>query len=288
MKSIALKTNNSQALEYLHREMSNFNLDNVYFSCKEFKHYNNIIIHYTGSNNELFITKLSTLLSFLVIYVFEENFLRQIIYKNYFYFSSNEREIILNNCFDIMVDSKKYLKNKFDILFLLFKEYLTNSKNIFLSGIVNFRFNKYYDILSSIVDEAVNGFIIEKEYKEFISLMKLYINSQKSKVDVVHIIYSKNFNMILDENKNIIENSNDIFKAKFLSDISFSANDYTLNTLLDILPNKIYIHLIDNTADEFIHTLNLIFENRIINCTDCSICNLYKKGSVGSGYKLTD
>ncbi len=66
------------------------------------------------------------------------------------------------------------------------------------------------------------------------------------------------------------------FNAKFLSDISFSKNDYTLNTLLTLLPKKIYIHLIDDYIDEFINTLKLIFEKRISYCHDCDICNIYK------------
>ena len=276
MKSIALKSNNSHVLEYLQQELENLNMDNIYYSKKKFKHYNNIIIHYTGNNDEFFITKLSSLLSLLIVYELEDSILNQIIYKNYFYFSISERKIILNNCFNIMVDSKEYLKQKFNILQVSFTNILTENKNIFLNGYLNFRFSKYHNFLNSIVDEAVNTFIIEKEYKEFISLIKLYVNSQKSKINIVHVIYSKNYTLILDENKEIISHSKNNFNAKFLSDISFSTNDYTLNTLLDLIPEKIYIHLIDNVIDEFVNTLNLIFEKRIINCTDCNICNLYK------------
>ena len=64
---------------------------------------------------------------------------------------------------------------------------------------------------------------------------------------------------------------------KYLSDISFSSNDYTLNTLLTLIPKKIHIHLITPHIDEFITTLKAIFEDKIIICTDCNICNLYKK-----------
>ena len=103
MKSIALKTNNSQAIEYLQNELANFDMEDVHFSYKELKHYKNIIIHYTGKNENIFISKISTLLSFLVIYEFEENFLKDIIITNYFYFSPPERDVILNNCFDIMI-----------------------------------------------------------------------------------------------------------------------------------------------------------------------------------------
>lgn len=52
--------------------------------------------------------------------------------------------------------------------------------------------------------------------------------------------------------------------------------NYTLNTLLTLLPQKIYIHLIDDYIDEFINTLKLIFEKRISYCHDCDICNIYK------------
>lgn len=71
--------------------------------------------------------------------------------------------------------------------------------------------------------------------------------------------------------------TDDIFKAKYLSDITFSSNDYILNSLLTLLPKKIYIHLTDNYIDEFINTLELVFENRIHLCTDCNICKTYKK-----------
>lgn len=169
-----------------------------------------------------------------------------------------------------------YLKNKYKALHQTFNKYLSNNKKLYLNGFIIFRLTKYVEILGNIVDEAVNSFIIEKEYKEFISLLKLYINSQKSKTGIVHIIYSSNFTILLDENKNIIENSKDIFNAKFLSDISFSTNDYTLNNLLELLPKKIFIHLIDNTIDEFVKTLSLIFEKRLFICNDCNICSLYK------------
>ena len=115
-------------------------------------------------------------------------------------------------------------------------------------------------------------FDIEKEYLEFISLLKLYINSQSPKTNIVHLIYRKKDSLLLDENKNIIPLDDSVYQAKYLSDISFSQNDYILNTLLTILPQKIYLHLIDNNIDEFANTLLLIFEKKIEICSDCDIC----------------
>ena len=68
-----------------------------------------------------------------------------------------------------------------------------------------------------------------------------------------------------------------ILSRKYLSDISFSSNDYILNTLLNLIPKKIYIHTMNDTTDEFINTIKLIFEDRVSLCNDCSICKIYKK-----------
>lgn len=275
MKSIAIKTNNSQTIEYLKNNLKKIYLKDVYFSCKHFKHYTNIIVHYKGNDTQEFLKEVSTILSFLVIYEFEEVFFRQIISKDFFYFSKEERSVILDNCFNIIIDSDTIIKEKFEILFSSFLNYVIEHKNIFLSGFINFRLQSYWDVLEKIVEDAVNSYILEKEYNEFISLLRLYINSSETIEDILHIVYSKDFTIMLDSNKNIINNSQNAFKAKFLSDISFSTNDYTLNTLLTLLPEKIYVHLIDNKIDEFITTLSLIFEKRLEICTECNICKLY-------------
>jgi hypothetical protein len=85
---------------------------------------------------------------------------------------------------------------------------------------------------------------------------------------LVHLIYNAGSPTLLDENKKIIKTDCNILNAKYLSDITFSDCDIALNTLLNLIPKKIYLHLIDNKIDEFITTLKLIFENRIVLCTD--------------------
>ena len=79
----------------------------------------------------------------------------------------------------------------------------------------------------------------------------------------------------MNQNKHVISVDEIIFDEKYLSDISFSSNDYALNALLTLLPKKIEIHLI-GYEDEFINTLKLIFGTRISICTDCNICRTYR------------
>ena len=79
MKSICIKTNNQKSIDYLLDGLNNTYLDNVYFSCKKYKTYNNIIVHYTGNNTEAFLKELSYILSNLIIDIFEIDIIRKII-----------------------------------------------------------------------------------------------------------------------------------------------------------------------------------------------------------------
>ena len=99
MRSLCIKTNNSDLLNYLLNEFKNLDIKNVCFSENEFKVYKNIILHYSGNDESLFLSKISSILSFLVIDEVEDTLLKRLIMQNYFYFDSTEREKILAICF---------------------------------------------------------------------------------------------------------------------------------------------------------------------------------------------
>lgn len=278
MSSLCIKTNNDDILTYLKKEISEFNMLNVFYSMKEFKSYKNIIIHYTGIDNELFYTKLATILSYLVIDYFESDIIKNILVSNYFYFDNPESIKILDLCTENLCDDEEFaFVNRQMLLFDAFYEYITKHHSIVLSGFINFRLKDYRNILENLVDFSVNEFIIEREYLEFVSLLKIYVNSQSVSSSTVHLVALENDTFLLNDNLELIDIDKKALNAKYLSDVSFSNNDYILNTLLNLLPQKIYFHLVSplNNTD-FLNTLQLIFENRIEFCHDCNICNLYK------------
>lgn len=272
MKSYCIKINDNKIASYLLNQIEKIDFNNIYYSNKQFKIYKNVILHYTGENLSGFKEFLTELICNTIFQFYEDKILLRIINSNYFYFDNFERGIILDNCRKMI---EVEYQNKHEILFKKLREYIENERKIVLEGVVNFRIKKYIQFLDSIVDMSVNQYIIEKEYTEFISLLKTYINSTDSGIDILHLIYSNGESILLDKDKNIVSISDNIMNAKYLSDISFSSNDFALNTLLSILPERLDIHVID-TEDEFIETLKLIFENRVKICKDCNICRTYK------------
>ena len=244
MSSLCIKTNNDEILKYLQNEFKDFNMLNVSFSSNEFKNYKNVIIHYKGTDTELFYTKLATILSYLVIEYFENSIIKTILISNYFYFDNYEIEKILKLCGENICDDYEFsFQSREMLLFDAFFDYISQNKTIILTGFINFRLTAYRTLLNELVDFSVEEYIIEREYLEFISLLKLYVNSQLPITPIIHLVSSNLGILLLDENLNIIELDKSNLNTKYLSDISFSDNDYVLNTLLNLLPRKLYLHL---------------------------------------------
>ncbi len=277
LKSFCIKTNNNRIVNYLLEEFEDVELENIYISKLKFKFYNNFIVHYKGEDLNSFYTIFSNILSSAIIEFYEKDIIKHIINSNYFYFTDIEqRKIfdIVNNYIYNEELTESYIRK--DSIIISCIEYFSNNKSAILDGFVNFRLNDYIKIVDYIVDLAVNKFVIDREYTEFIDLLKCYINSKDYGINIVHLIYQNQESILLDEFKKMIDLDDSILNSKYLSDITFSSNDYTLNTLLTLLPEKIYIHLIDGTQDEFINTLKLIFDDRIYICNDCNICKIYR------------
>ncbi|MGN1327922.1 MAG: putative sporulation protein YtxC [Clostridia bacterium] len=284
MVSLCIKTNKNNIIQSLMKNISTINLDDIVFVQKDFSKYTNIIVHYLGNNIPVFYEELCSVLTECIIKHYESLIIHNLILLNYFYFDDVDMNIIESNCNSMLSSSPTLdnnasttteIANKYQYLWNDILRYISSNKSILLDGIVAFRVSNYINCLENIVDFAVNQFIINREYSEFIDLLKIYISSRAPGIDLVHLIYINSESILLDKDKNIITLCKDNLDAYYLSDISFSSNDYALNSLLSLLPKKIIVHLI-SPSDDFINTVKLIFGDVVTTCTDCNICKTYK------------
>ena len=283
MVSLCIKTTKNDVADFLMQSLDSVDLDDVVFVQKEFSKYINVIVHYLGNNIPVFYNVIAELLTDCIIANYESSIVYNLLVLNYFYFSNDDINTIKHICCDTLKDDTP-LNNSCTMNELLDRKvllsndvlkYVSYNKSLVLDGFVNFRIRDYIDCLDNIVDFSVSQFIINREYAEFIDLLRMYIDSRETEAEIVHLIYLSGESILLDKNKNVISLSKESMDSRYLSDISFSSNDYALNSLLALLPRRIIIHLI-GPSDDFIDTIKLIFENRVSVCEDCNICQTYK------------
>lgn len=279
MKSVCIKINNTSIIEYLLNKFSSLDLEHFYISSNSFKIYDNVIVHYSGDNLNLFFDYVCSILTDTVIKFYEPIKLKKDLNKDFFYFLPSEKNRILELCKEENSDTSEFFEDKYFSIYNAFSKYIHENHSLVLSGFFTFRLYDYHQKLDYILNTCINRYLIEREYFEFINILRLYINSNPPHTSNLNLIYLKDQSLLFDENnQNIDIKSSNSLHAKFLSDITFSDNDYVLNYLLNTLPSHLTLHIPfeGSLEDDFINTLKLIFENRVSICNNCNLCCIYK------------
>ena len=155
------------------------------------------------------------------------------------------------------------------------KNCIEENNEINIDGFIRFRMKELFQEIEVIVDRIVERHIVEKEYNEFIKLLKYFVEIQESKIEEVNIIIDEmGMYTILDGD------SNDIYNL-FLDEmedfsmplIGVNKDDLLISGLIANSPNKIVIHGAENSLNvEIIETIKQVFEDKISFCCGCSSC----------------
>jgi len=278
LKTFCIKTNNKKAITFINKKLEKIKLDKVFVSNVSFALYKNIIVHYKGDQPKKFTSFISKILTECILYLYEKNLILSLINKNYFYFSDYEKEKIYEHYLQHSNESE-YLHDKKLLIKSAVSKYFNENSKMILDGFVMFRLTDCIILLDEIIDLSVNSFLLEKEYIEFIYLLKVYIESKFPTLELVHFIYHNDNCLLLDQYLNVIPVNKDIDDIRYLSDITFCDNDYFLSTLLQISPQKLIIHC-NEYDNDFINTLKLIFADRVEDCVECGICSIFIENNI--------
>lgn len=228
-------------------------------------------------------TYISNALADYIIRQYEERLLSRIINGNFCYFNAAEKKEILGRSLSIIRNEDKTFINSLfqirrrNVIIRRLMEYFDNSNNIILDGFVNFRLKEYIRDLEDVVDKAVDDFLTDREYREFIRLLRYFVDIQEPKIDTVHVIVSYNNKYILlDGSKKEITNE---CIQEYVNEISggeINYDDLLVSSLITFAPRKIVIH---NSTGQFrnkelMDTIKNVFFGRVIFCQGCDLCSL--------------
>ncbi len=216
----------------------------------------------------------------------EVKLIDKILQSNYSFLSNDERKFILNQL-NFFLENEFYYDNmeipykinrKAKTLYKII-DFLTYNDTIHVMGFLKFRLKSYFEELNDVIDRAIEEYMMEKEYKEFIKLLKYFVNIQEPKIDVLNIIVDKDGRYHLhDENLKAINDDYIRALAKDFVDNDLSYDDLLISALITIAPKKIVIHYASNIKNkEIIETIKNIFDKSLYMCNNCRICNLNKE-----------
>lgn len=223
----------------------------------------------------------SDILYQIIVDNFQKDIIFKIINSNYDYFKNEETNEIASRCIGILKgavsssseDYSYYLNRKDKVAKKIF-EYVCESTDIIIEGFLRFRLKEYNSELEDLVDKVVEEYLVEKEYNEFIKLLKYFVEIQESRIEIVNIVIGMDGNYYMYDNK-CNEITEEFLKEMINEDMSGDTNcdDLLVSSLITAAPRYIIIHNLSNVKNkEIIETIKSVFSERVKVCQGCSLC----------------
>lgn len=227
-------------------------------------------------------TYISNALADYIIRQYEEKLIMRIINSNFCYFNAAEKKEILQRALSIIRNEDKTFINSLfqirrrNVIVRRLMDYFDNSNSIILDGFVNFRLKDYIKDLEEIVDKAVDDFLMDREYREFIRLLRYFVEIQEPKIDTVHVIVNyDNKYTLLDGSKREITNECIQEYVNEITEGEINYDDLLVSSLITFAPRKVVIHSKGHFRNkELMETIKNVFYGRVIICQGCELCSV--------------
>lgn len=285
MTTIGIKRNEFEIKDYILSNLETLNKNNLELIVEDYIESDTLFIK--CSLKEGFLSKvkdkkayeeliynIASTLSDVIIDNYESLLIKKIIKDYYIYVTDSEKKQIFEYANKLIKNEENiydgffYRQSRRSKIIKSIFNYLKTERLLILDGFINFRLDEYTKDLCIIVDKAVEEYITQKEYNEFIKLLRYFVEIQESKVNVVHVVAEKNGGYtLLDEKKSIISYEDvDDLKQEVLNK-EFNYDDLLISNLITIAPKKIYLHNISEFSNkEIIQTIQSVFYDRTEIC----------------------
>lgn len=211
---------------------------------------------------------------------YEAEQIEHMLSKNYDYLTNEDIDLIKDRCIMSLngmgmftADNLSLIISRKNTILKTIEDYLEENKELIIDGFITFRLRALSNQLKMIVDRMVEEFIVEKEYSEFIKLLKYFVDIQDSKYQLINVFiqntgeYQIKDEQFMDITKEFFEDFNIDIK------IDATIHDMLLSALITYAPKKIVIHGVENTvSQETIDTIQNIFADRLTLCKGCDFC----------------
>ena len=228
---------------------------------------------------------ISNVLYKIIVDIFRKKELFEYITDTYFFLNHEEIFELEENIIETL-NGKAKIKDDFSFscmniinsMIEKIKECIEENEEINIDGFIRFRSRELAKDIEAVVDKSIEKYMIDREYNEFIKLLKYFVEVQDSKIDELNLIIEPNGKYLIMDDK-----GKDIYE-KFVGEMSdckigsgINSEDVIISGLITSVPKKIIVHLKDNCINkDFLNTISKVFGERLIYCEKCSMCEKNK------------
>lgn len=236
---------------------------------------------YNEKIKEIINMYVSNILYRIVIENYRKKEMFEFLTDNYFFLKQNEILEIENEIMKVLKcedlndkEGSVYCLNRINSIINKIQECISENQEINVDGFLTFRMRKLRKEIEEVIEKVIEMYMVEKEYNEFVKLLKYFVNIQECKIEEVNII-------INEDNKYKVEDKEgrDLYKD-FLKELTgdekgleVNIEDILISGLITSSPENIVIHGKENCNNkEFLETIENVFGNKVRYCDKIDEC----------------
>lgn len=251
--------------------------DLLYLHCSKSKEQENYLRDCNEPADMRIKEHLADFVSETIFHHIQVEMMEKIIQDEYFYFDIADRKRIMQGAISTMWKYKVGENRLQDlrptwhsrINERVLEHFMTNS-DLFIEGFIRFRLKDLVKEVQHAIDRSVRELLIEKEYNDFIKLLRYFVEIQQPKLDEVHVfpVEDRKYTL-MDDRLTVINNEFLEDMAKEMSNIEIDNDDLLISSLITIAPNKITIHDYEKIKNlELLNTINKVFRGKVTMSRD--------------------
>ncbi len=153
-------------------------------------------------------------------------------------------------------------------------EHINQSEIIVIEGFINFCMQDYLTEIRFAVDLAIEELRNEKEYNEFVKLLRYFVDTQIPKSYEVNLMMDgKSVFYLWDADGTAIEEN---YMSYYLDDMlldEINLDDVLISILITIAPRRIILHnVVEYAQSEAVEVIRKVFKEKISICNGCERC----------------
>ncbi|GAB7388592.1 putative sporulation protein YtxC [Bacillaceae bacterium] len=152
------------------------------------------------------------------------------------------------------------------------RECLREDAVLNVEGFIRFRLKDYWEELRTVVEYSIDEYLMEKEYQEFIQLLRYFVSLQEPRLPLLHVVHKEDRHFLLFHRDFTSLHPGELEPImKELRDQEINYEDLIVSALITLAPKKIVLHTRE-AMHNVIYTLVQIFQEKVTLCTSCSFC----------------
>lgn len=152
-------------------------------------------------------------------------------------------------------------------------DYIYNNNAVVIGGLITFSMPDYLTELKFAVDLAMEELRNEREYNDFVKLLRYFVDTQPSRIQEVNLRMDPDGLFWLWDGQGI--NIEEKFLNYYCNDLlidEISLDDLLVSILITVSPRRIILHDAEQQNSEPVKMIRNVFGERIRDCSGCERC----------------